>query len=181
MAFELIGYFLFGVGYIVYFTFLVAWMREIGAGPALVTATWGLLGLGIMLSPLPWARVLARFKGGQPLALADAATGFGTLLPILAPGPIGILASAAVFGLSIFIGPAAVTAFGRANLEAALWGRSVALFTSVFALGQIFGPIAAGLIADAAHNLGLGLGAAAFTLFAAAGAAAAQRPLTNAA
>ena len=55
----------------------------------------------------------------------------------------------------------------------------MALFTSVFALGQIIGPIAGGLIADAAHSLALGLTAAALTLFAAAGAAAAQRPLNQ--
>ena len=177
MAFELAGYFLFGVGYIVYFTFLVAWMRQIGAGAVLVAATWGLLGLGIIASPLPWARVLARYNGGQPLALANAATGLGTLLPILAAGPVGILVSAAMFGLSIFIGPAAVTAFGRRNLDASLWARSVALFTSAFAFGQILGPIAAGLIADAAQNLAYGMAAAALTLFAAAGVAAAQRPL----
>jgi hypothetical protein len=51
------------------------------------------------------------------------------------------------------------------------------LFTSVFALGQILGPIAAGLIADSAHSLTLGLVAAAITLFAAAGVSLLQRPL----
>ena len=47
----LIGYFLFSIGYIVYITFLISWMRSQGAGRP---ATWAVLGLAIMLSPVPW-------------------------------------------------------------------------------------------------------------------------------
>ena len=85
MAFELVGYFLFGLGYIVYFTFLVAWMREIGAGPALVAATWGLLGLGIIFSPLPWARVLAQVQGRT--AARARQRGDGPWHPVADPRP----------------------------------------------------------------------------------------------
>lgn len=177
MGFELAGYFLFGVGYTVYLTFLVAWMRKAGAPPELVAATWSVIGLGIVVSPIPWAPVLTRAKGGRALALANLATGLGTMLPPLAPGAVGILASGALFGLSIFMSPAAVTAFGRANLEEAQWGRSVALFTSAFALGQIFGPIAAGKLADVAGDLSIGLLAAGGTLVLGALVAAWQRPL----
>ncbi len=173
MAFELAGYFLFGVGYIVYFTFLVAWMRQIGAGVVLVAATWGLLGP----RHHRFARALgagpgAKFKGGQPLALANAATGLGTLLPILAPGPVGILVSAAMFGLSIFIGPAAVTAFGRRNLDAQPMGAVRGAVHLRFRARPDFWPRSPpGLIADAAHNLAYGMAAAASTLFVAAGVA----------
>jgi len=121
--------------------------------------------------------VLARAKGGRALALANLATGLGTMLPPLAPGAIGILASGALFGLSIFMSPAAVTAFGRANLDEAQWGRSVALFTSAFALGQILGPITAGKLADVAGDLSIGLLAAGGTLVLGALVAAWQKPL----
>jgi hypothetical protein len=45
MAAALLGYFCFSVGYIVYLTFLVAWMRVQGADARLVAATWGVLSL----------------------------------------------------------------------------------------------------------------------------------------
>ena len=180
MSFEIAGYFLFGVGYIVYLTFLVAWMRKAGASPVLVAATWSVIGVGIVLSPIPWAPVLQRSRGGGALALSNLATGLATILPPLAPGTVGLLVSGAAFGLSIFMSPAAVTAFGRANLAQAQWGRSVALFTSAFALGQILGPIAAGALADVAHDLAIGLLAGGGVLVLGALVAAVQKPLSRA-
>ena len=172
----LIGYFLFSIGYIVYITFLISWMRSQGAGTA---ATWAVLGLAIMLSPVPWRRLLARVQGGQALALACLATGVGTLLPLVVPGPTGLLLSAATFGGSFFIAPTAITAFGRKNLPEASWGRSVALFTCVFAVGQTLGPVVAGGLADATESLAPGLVAAAVTLFLGATVAARQVALRN--
>jgi hypothetical protein len=79
----LTAYFLFSIGYIVYITFLISWIRTQGAGTALTVATWAVLGLAVMLSPVPWRRLLAQARGGEALALACFATGVGTLLPLL--------------------------------------------------------------------------------------------------
>jgi predicted MFS family arabinose efflux permease len=177
MTAGLIGYFLFAVGYIVYLTFLVAWMRAQGAGAPLVAATWSILGIAVMLSPFPWRGILAKATGGGTLALACAATGVGTLLPLIVADIGGILLSAALFGVSFFIGPTSVTAFSRKNLPEASWGRSVALFTTTFAVGQTIGPVAAGLIADITKSLTLGLLAAGLALLLAAVVASFQRPL----
>ena len=46
----LVTYFLFGVGYIIYVTFLIAWMHGQGAGPGLIATTWGVMGIAVMLS-----------------------------------------------------------------------------------------------------------------------------------
>lgn len=160
----LVGYFLFSAGYIVYLTFLVVWMRNSGASTSLVAVTWGLLGAAVMVSPFPWRRVLSVAQGGGALGLACAATGVGTVLPLIVPSWIGLLLSASIFGVSFFIGPTSVTAFSRKNLPETQWGRSVALFTTVFATGQTLGPVAAGFVADATNNLTSGLMAAALTL-----------------
>jgi MFS family permease len=184
---SLLGYFLFGVGYIVYMTFLVAWMRDQGAEAPMVARTWGVLGAAVMLSPLAWRGVLARSSGGGALALVCAATACGTILPQvwpqvwpqIWPGADGLLLSAAIFGVSFFMGPAAVTSFSRKNLPEAQWGRAVALYTTVFALGQTIGPVAAGFIADATKSLSLGLSAAGGTLLLAAFTSAFQRALAK--
>jgi len=173
----LLSYFLFAVGYIVYLTFVVAWMRNAGASTLLVAATWGLLGAAVTVSPFAWRRRLTLATGGGALALACAATGIGTMLPLIIPGGIGLLLSAAIFGGSFFIGPASVTAFSRKNLPQAQWGHSVALFTTVFAVGQTLGPVAAGSLADATKSLASGLLAAGLTLLAAGAIAGLQGEL----
>lgn len=178
MAFGVLGYFLFAVGYIVYLTYLVAMMRAGGATPLLVAASWTLLGLGVIAAPFLWRPVLSRSGGGGVLALACLATGAATLLPLGMDGSaLMLLLSAAVFGLSFFMAPTAVTSFARKNLTEALWGRAVAMFTTVFALGQIIGPILAGRIADVTGSLGQGMAAAGIVLLAGAAVSALQRPL----
>ena len=177
MSSALAGYFLFAVGYIVYLTFLVAWMRSNGVSAQLTAATWGVLGAAVIISPFPWRSIMSKSAGGEALALSSAATGAGTLLPLLMPNAAGLLLSAAVFGVSFFIAPASVTSFGRKNLPEASWGRSVALFTTAFAIGQALGPVAAGYIADTSHRLTVSLLAAGLTLLLAAAIARAQRPL----
>lgn len=179
MSLELLAYFLFAIGYIVYLTFVVAWMREGQASAALIAGMWSLLGFMVMASPILWRGVLARYSGGTPMALACTATGVGTLLPILVPGPVGALASAFVFGACFFMGPASVTAFGRNNLPEAQWGASIALFTTIFAVGQLIGPVAAGYISDLTDDLTLGLIIAGATLVLAGALAAFQKPLAS--
>lgn len=173
-----LGYFLFAVGYIVYLTFLVALMHEGAAGAALIAACWTLIGLGVIAAPFLWRGVLARSTGGGALALACLATGAATLLPIGIPGSVpALITSVAVFGLSFFIAPTAVTSFARKNLDQAVWGRAVGMFTIVFALGQIVGPVLAGLVSDLTGSVSQGMAAAGFILLLGAASAALQRPL----
>jgi predicted MFS family arabinose efflux permease len=180
MAAAIAGYALFAVGYIVYVTFLVALMREGGAGPTLVATCWTILGLGVMAAPFLWRGVLARSAGGGALALACLATGAATLLPVALAGALpALLASVALFGLSFFMAPTAVTRFARRNLDQGAWGRAVALFTTVFAAGQIVGPVLAGLVADATGSVSRGMAAAGAALLAGAATAALQRPLAR--
>lgn len=172
------GYFLFAVGYIVYLTFLVALMREGASSAALIAACWTLLGLGVIVAPFIWRSVLARSAGGGALALACLATGAATMLPIVYPGSVpALVVSVVVFGLSFFIAPTAITSFARKNLDQAAWARAVSMFTVVFALGQIVGPVLAGFIADVTGSVSQGMTAAGLVLMFSAASAALQRPL----
>jgi MFS family permease len=179
MTAALAGYFLFAVGYIVYLTFLIAWMRAEGASAALIATTWAVLGIAVMASPFPWRKVLASSNGGAALSLSCIFTGVGTLLPVVLGGPVGVILSAILFGLSFFIAPSAVTSFSRKNLTEAQWGTAVALFTTLFAVGQMIGPIAAGIVADLTNNIGLGLLGAGLIMLLAAVVAIAQKPLVQ--
>jgi hypothetical protein len=174
---ELAGYASFGLGYIVYLTFLSAWMAERAVSVVQVTLVWVLLGACITLSPLIWRGVFARQDGGVPLALVLAGIAVGSALPVLWPGPAGLILSAAVFGGSVFMAPGAVTNFTRRNLPPAAWARAISLFTVVFACAQTVGPWAAGLLGDLSGSIGISLLAAAGVLAAGALIALLQKPL----
>ncbi len=160
MRYLLTSYALFATGYIVYLTFLAAWMRELSVGPWVVSLVWITTGLTIILSPFLWRSVLSRHKTGRPLAQAMALVAIGTTLPVFMPTIAGLFLSAGCFGVSVFIAPSAVTNFSRQNLPQPAWGASVSLFTIVFAIGQTVGPIAAGSIGDRFGSIGIGLASA---------------------
>jgi predicted MFS family arabinose efflux permease len=174
---ELAGYAGFGLGYIVYLTFLSAWMTEQQASAGFIALVWVVLGLSICFSPLVWRRVLARHASGLPLALILACIAVGSALPVVLPnGPV-LLISAVVFGLSVFMAPGAVTSFSRQNLPPESWGRAISLFTLVFAVAQTAGPYGAGLVGDLSGNIGISLVAASGLLLIGAALALLQRPL----
>ena len=174
---EMAGYAGFGLGYIVYLTFLSAWMTEQRASAGFIALVWVVLGTCICLSPFVWRRVLARHASGLPLALILTCIAVGSALPVVLPnGPV-LLVSAVVFGLSVFMAPGAVTNFARQNLPPVAWGRAISLFTLVFAVAQTAGPYGAGLVGDLSGNIGVSLLAAAALLLVGAVLALLQRPL----
>ena len=177
MLAQMAGYAGFGLGYIVYLTFLSAWMTEQSASAGFISAVWVLLGLCICISPLVWRPILARHASGVPLAMILSCIALGSALPVLWPGSLSLLISAVVFGLSVFMAPSAVTNFTRQNLPPESWGQAISLFTVVFAVAQTLGPYGAGLVGDLSHNIGTGLLVAAALLLIGAVIAWTQKPL----
>jgi len=175
---ELAGYAGFGLGYIVYLTFLSAWMTEQAASASFIALVWVILGISICLSPLIWRPILSRFASGVPLALILTGIAIGSALPVILPSGPALLVSAVVFGLSVFMAPGAVTSFTRQNLPPESWGRAISLFTVVFAVAQTAGPYGAGLVGDLTGNIGISLLVASGLLLLGAAIAALQRPLT---
>ncbi|MFK7965920.1 MAG: YbfB/YjiJ family MFS transporter [Burkholderiaceae bacterium] len=171
----LLAYFLFGVAYIIYLTFLVAWMRNNGADAWMISAAWALLSLMVIASPFVWQRLLARARAGEAMAGASAVTGIAILMVMVVPGPVGVMASAALFGSAFFIVPTAATSLSRKRFAPQHWARAVAWFTVLFALGQTLGPIAAGAIADFTGEVGTGLWVAGAVMLAGAIASMLQR------
>jgi MFS family permease len=174
---EYAGYAGFGLGYIVYLTFLSAWMKEQSAPATQVALVWVLLGLCLSLSPFVWRGVFARHASGLPLAMILTCIAAGSALPVLVPTVPGLVASAIVFGLSVFMAPGAVTNFARRNLPPEAWGPAISLFTVVFAVAQTIGPWGAGRIGDLSGSIGTSLLVAGGALMVGALVALMQRPL----
>ncbi|MBK0328192.1 YbfB/YjiJ family MFS transporter [Rhodobacteraceae bacterium F11138] len=174
---QMTGYGAFGLGYFVYFTFLSVWMTERQFSAGMIATVWVLLGLCLCVSPFVWRPVFARFRSGVPLALILTGIAVGTALPVLWPGPMGLMLSAAAFGLSVFMSPSAVTSFVRHNLPMHSWGTAISLFTVVFAVTQTIGPYAAGWLGDLTDDLGISLLSASAVLLGGAVVASQQKPL----
>ncbi|KQO26616.1 MFS transporter [Acidovorax sp. Leaf76] len=175
----LLGYGLFGVGYIGYMTFVVALLREQGASGTAVTWFYALLGLAVLLSSRIWAGLLDRSRGGQALALLNGLLGVATVLPALTSAWPVVLGSGLLFGGVFLSVVASTTALVRHNLPQVLWASGISAFTIVFAAGQIVGPTVVGWIADGPGGLARGLVFSACALWAGALVASRQRPLAG--
>ena len=179
LGFGLAGYFMFGLGYIGYMTFIVTLLREQQLSTATIVAFYSLLGLGVMVSPWLWARLLQRQRGGVALGLLNAQLGLAVLLPVLWAHPAVAFASGAWFGGVFLSVVASTTALVRHNLPPALWPAGISAFTVVFAAGQIVGPTLVGALSDASGGLRLGLGVSAALLLLGAVLAAVQKPVPD--
>lgn len=162
----LVTYLCFGLGYIGYMTFVIAWMREHGAQTLTVVAAWMMLGATTLLAPAIWRGPVERWAGGRPLAAAMATLACGAMLPLLhAAAPVMML-SAALFGAAMFSIPSAIQSLVKKGIPMRDWGHAMAGFTIVFAAGQVAGPVLTGWLADRWGSLTPGLALSVLTLLA---------------
>ncbi len=153
----LVGYCLFGAGYIGYMTFMIAFVRD-GGGGALEQATfWSTIGIAAALSPLIWFDVIRRAKGGRAFALIGIVTTIGALLPLVVHDAAARYVSAVLFGCSFFSVVASTTSYVRNNLDREDWSGAIASMTAAFGFGQIAGPVLSGYLSDAFGGLDTGL------------------------
>ena len=142
------AYLLFGAGYITYATFLDSYQQAHDASLAVRSATWALLGVSVLCSPLLWSRAISRWPGGRALALLLTVVSAAAALPLVHPGAASLFTSAAIFGATFMAVPSAVTALLGTEVQPHSRTAALATFTALFAIGQAVGPWLAGAIAD---------------------------------
>lgn len=141
------AYGLFGFGYIVTATFLVAIVRQAGAGQLFESTVWVVTGLAILPSVWFWGTVAKRIGAMATLALGCFVEAMGVVASVTMGGHAGPLIGGALLGGTFM----AVTALGLQAARAlapAAPRRAYALMTASFGTGQILGPMAAGYLAD---------------------------------
>jgi MFS family permease len=152
---------LFGLGYIGFVTFGVAFLRARGSAEVAVTGFWILLGLASLGGNLLWAPILDRLPSGPGLSLVLGVLALGALVPLVAGGPIGLplglVASGLLFGGCFLAVPAAVTGVVHRSTPPARWTGAIGALTIGFAAGQCVGPLMAGFVSDRPRGLVLGL------------------------
>ncbi|CAN7656174.1 YbfB/YjiJ family MFS transporter [Mesorhizobium sp. LjRoot246] len=147
----IVAYGLFGFGYVVTATFLVAIVRQGGGSRVFEAMVWMGAGLAGFPSVWLWQKIAARTGLYATYALACFVEVVGVTASVAIGGHTGPLLGGVLLG-GTFI---AITALGlQAGRQQAPQAprRIFALMTASFGLGQIIGPIAAGLLAQASGD-----------------------------
>lgn len=148
LASLVVAYGLFGFGYIITATFLVAIVRGAPEVRAIEPVVWLVVGLTAAPSVAVWTMIESRFGINRAFALACALEAIGVAASGLWIDRLGILLAAALLGAT-FMG---ITALGL------IWGRRLAqgdprsilaMLTAAFGVGQIIAPALAGVVFDA--------------------------------
>ena len=153
----LLAYGLFGLGYIGYMTFEIAFLRASNVDPAIVQWFWVLLGVCAALCGFTWRPVLRSLSPHYALCGILLALAVGAGLPVLVSQPWSFALSAVLFGSSFLAVVTAITMQVRQALPIEQWTTVMGNATALFALGQLLGPTLTGLIADSPGGLVLGL------------------------
>src|SRR5262249_9856976 len=142
-----VAYGLFGFGYVITATFLVAIVRSTPTTRALEPLIWVIFGVAAAPSVALWTRIATRLGIPTTFAVACAVEAFGVLASVAWPAKIGVFLSAILVG-GTFMG---LTALGLVRARTLVTGdprRALAWMTGAFGLGQITGPAFAGLMSD---------------------------------
>ena len=147
----IVAYGLFGFGYVVTATFLVAIVRQGGGGRVFEATVWMVAGLAGFPSTWAWQKFAGKTSLYAAYAVSCLVEVVGVTASVVVKGAAGPLIAGVLLG-GTFI---AVTALGlQAGRQLAPQAprRIFAVMTAAFGLGQIIGPIAAGLLAQATGN-----------------------------
>lgn len=151
-----IAYFFQGLGYIVTATFIVA---IISATPGLeffAPYSWVAVGLSAVPSTLFWPYLAKRIGSKKALLSAYILQAVGILVSVYADSVAEVVFVAISFG-GTFLGIVGMTlAEGNQRMRGE-GGRAAAFLTASFGVGQVLGPVFAGILADLQQGFALPL------------------------
>ena len=147
-------YFLFGFTYVIYVTFIVTFLvQEHGYSESVAGRFWSAVGLLSLLSGPVFGTLSDRWGRRRALALVFAVQAASYGLAASAPGGAMLYASVALFGIVAWSIPSIMAALAGDLAGPARAAEVFGIITFVFGIGQVAGPAAAGLLADAAGSI----------------------------
>ena len=158
------AYFLEGIGYVVSGTFLVVIVDGMPGLAGLGAGVWIVVGLAVIPSSALWTAAAGRVGFPRALTAAYLLQACGIALP-LAGGAGAAIAAAVLFG-GTFAGISALTLTLAGALAPRRSAGLIGLLTAVFGVGQMIGPVLAGVVAHRAQGFAPALLGAAALVFA---------------
>src|SRR5262249_3671795 len=152
-----ICYGVLGFGYILPATFLPVLAREVIDDPQVFGLAWPVFGVGAALSTIATAWCFGFANRLRPWAVSHILTAAGVALPSLWLGAMAIAIAALLVGSTFMV----VTMVGLQEARAREPDNPTALLaqmTAAFAIGQLAGPLACGIIGqlEVGHRAALG-------------------------
>ncbi|HEX3178815.1 MAG TPA: YbfB/YjiJ family MFS transporter [Methylomirabilota bacterium] len=142
-----VAYGLFGFGYVITATFLVAIVRESARVRPFEPAVWVVVGVAAIPSVAVWTWAGRRIGHARAFAAASMLEAAGVVASVLWVAPAGILLAATLLG-GTFMGLTALGLIQGRELAASDPRRTLAIMTAAFGLGQMLGPACAGVLFD---------------------------------
>jgi len=147
----ILSYGLFGLGYIVTATFLLAIVRSVESVGMLETYVWLATGIAGIGSVYLWGVVSTWLGARWTYAAACFVLTAGVVVSVGIGSPAALIAAGAMFGGTFIAMTSLGLQLGRHLAEAAP-RRVLAVMTAAFGVGQIVGPVIAGYLADWSGN-----------------------------
>lgn len=142
MSWLILAYGLEGLGYIITGTFLVDIIYNIESLRSFASFSWVLTGVCAIPSAPFWTKFVSKYSAIKVLAVAYILQIIGIVLPVFFQTAWSVLLSAALYGIT-FVGIVALSTGYARELYPKQSGSVVSILTTVYALGQIIGPIIA--------------------------------------
>jgi len=142
------AYGLFGFGYVITATFLVAIVRDSDTIRPLEPLIWLVVGVAAAPSVAFWTWMARRIDIARAFALACVLEAAGVAASVLWISMPGVLLAAVLLG-GTFVGITALGLVGARQLSRGDPRHTLAMMTAAFGLGQTIGPAFAGLLSDA--------------------------------
>ncbi|MGI9400257.1 MAG: YbfB/YjiJ family MFS transporter [Rhizobiaceae bacterium] len=164
------SYGFFGFGYVILATFINAMAKAEPALQAIEPWVWIIVGLSGIPSIWFWNRITVHLGSISTYVLACFTEAVGVGLPAIIVSPFALVIAAILLG-GTFI---AITAIGLSHarqLAPDNTSRAIALMTASFGLGQMIGPVVAGMLFERTGGLTVASKLAAIALVIAAGLA----------
>ncbi|GMA98142.1 MFS transporter [Pelosinus sp. IPA-1] len=138
----LTSYGLEGIGYIITATFIVQMIKSMPELSHIANQSWVLIGLAAAPSTYLWARIAKKTSIKASLMLAYGMQALGILLPVIIPNQVSTLAGGALFG-GTFMGITSLSITLAYQMKPEAQIQAIGELTTIYALGQIIGPIIA--------------------------------------